>query len=111
MTGEFDRSVLLVLNASLGADFDPAHFEHVAVYDEGGSRIEMRLRSREAQRVTVADLGLEVEFAAGEEMRTEISSKFTRERVEDELHEAGMALEHFVCDPEGLFGVSVAVAR
>ena len=110
VTAEFNRNVLLVLNASLGADFDPGRFEHVAVYDEGRAWIEMRLRSCEAQTVWIADLGLEVEFAEGEEMRTEISSKFTAERVEHELGEAGLALEHFICDPEGLFGVSLAVA-
>jgi len=111
VTAEFNRNVLRVLNASLGADFDPARFEHVAVYDEERAWIEMRLRSREAQTVTVADLGLEVEFAEGEEMLTEISSKFTPERVEHELREAGLVLEDFVCDPEGLFGVSLGVVR
>ncbi len=111
VTAEFNRNVLLVLNASLGANFDPGRFEHVAVYDEERSRIEMRLRSSETQTVRVDALGFDVEFAEGEEMRTEISSKFTRARVEDELHAAGLALEDFLCDPDGLFGVSLAVAR
>jgi len=101
VTASFNRNVLSVLNQELGASFDPMRFEHVAVWDEEASRIEMRLRSTEDQVVEVAELKMSVGFAAGEEMRTEISSKFTREGVEAELEESGFVVQDMWEEPEG----------
>ena len=109
VTAEFDRNVLLVLNRELKADFDPEAFEHVAVWDAGNEWIEMRLRSVRDQEVNVAELDLGVPFAAGEEMRTEISAKFRRDGVERELATAGLRLTHWWTDPAGDFGLSLAV--
>lgn len=112
ITAEFNRNVLLVLNERFRADFDPTAFEHVAFFDEVNSWIEMRLRSTRAQVVRIEGLELEVRFAAGEDLRTEISTKFTRPSIEDELEQAGLRLEKFHTDAESLFGLSVAtVAR
>ena len=108
VTAEFNRNVLSVLNDSVGADFDPDAFEHVAFFDADNSWIEMRLRSTRDQRVRVSGCDLAVDFAAGEEMRTEISTKFTREGIERELAPAGLELDAFHTDDEGLFGLSVA---
>jgi L-histidine N-alpha-methyltransferase len=110
VTAEFNRNVLRVLNAGLGADFDPDGFAHVALWDPGHEWIEMRLRARRPMRATVPELGLTVELAAGEEIRTEVSAKFRREGVERELAEAGFALDHWWTDPDGLFGLSLARA-
>ncbi len=110
VTAAFNRNVLEVLNRELGADFVPERFEHVARWLPGPEWIEMRLRSPEAQTATVPDLGLDVSFAAGEEMRTEISAKFRRERVEAELAAAGLALEHWWTDPPGDFALSLSFA-
>jgi L-histidine N-alpha-methyltransferase len=109
VTAEFDRNVLLVLNRELKADFDPAAFDHVARWDPEREWIEMRLRSTVDQVVSVAALDLEVAFAAGEEMRTEISAKFRREGVERELAAAGLRLTRWWTDPAGDFGLSLAV--
>jgi iron(II)-dependent oxidoreductase len=108
VTAEFDRNVLLVLNDALGGDFDPERFDHVARWDGDHAWIEMLLRAREAQTVHLRDLDLTVEFAAGEEMRTEISAKFTRVRLEDELAAAGFALERFWLDDAGDFSLLLA---
>ncbi|MEA2505076.1 MAG: L-histidine Nalpha-methyltransferase, partial [Actinomycetota bacterium] len=82
VTAAFNLNVLSVLNRELGAGFDPERFAHVACFDTENEWIEMRLRSLEAQTVPVVDLGIEVEFGDGEEMRTEVSTKFRREGVE-----------------------------
>ncbi|RZU31862.1 L-histidine N(alpha)-methyltransferase [Blastococcus saxobsidens] len=108
VTAAFNRNVLSVLNRELGADFDPEAFDHVAVWDAQQEWIEMRLRSRIDQRVRVAELDLDVAFAAGEEMRTEVSAKFRRARVAGELAAAGLVLTHWWTDPDGDFGVSLA---
>ncbi len=108
VTAEFNRNVLAVVNRELHADFDVASFEHVALWDAEQEWIEMRLRSSRAQTVTVADLDLRVAFAAGEEMRTEISAKFRRDGIAAELRAAGLELVAFWTDPAGDFGLSLS---
>jgi L-histidine Nalpha-methyltransferase len=110
VTAEFNRNVLRVINSGLDADFDPEGFEHVAFFDEANSWIEMRLRAKGAQRVRIDGADLEIKFADGEEIRTEVSAKFTREAVERELREAGLRLDEFFTDGSQLFGLAFARA-
>jgi L-histidine Nalpha-methyltransferase len=109
VTAAFNKNVLAVLNAELGADFDLDAFEHVAVWDAVNEWIEMRLRSTTAQRARVRDLDLDVRFADGEEMRTEVSAKFRRAGVEAELAAAGLALRAWWTDADDQFGLSLSV--
>jgi len=109
VTAAFNKNVLAVLNAELGADFDLDAFEHVAIWDAGREWIEMRLRATSAQSVRVADLGLAVEFAAGEEMRTEVSAKFRIDGVRAELAAAELAMRSWWTDEAGQFGLSLSV--
>jgi L-histidine N-alpha-methyltransferase len=108
VTADFNRNVLRVINRRLGADFDVDAFDHVALWDAGREWIEMRLRARGAQRVRIAGLGLVVDFADGEELRTEISAKFRRDGLAAELDRAGFVLRHWWTDPQRLFAVSLA---
>lgn len=107
VTAAFNRNVLRVVNRELDADFDPASFEHVAFYDRQHEWIEMRLRAERPQVVNIRALDLVVHFAHREEMRTEISAKFTRERLAADLAAAGLELEEFLTDDEGRFALSV----
>ncbi|TLW94956.1 L-histidine N(alpha)-methyltransferase [Saccharomonospora piscinae] len=111
VTAEFNRNVLLVLNSRLGANFDPEAFDHVARWDARHERIEMRLRARHELRVDVPGAELAVTFAAGEELRTEVSAKFRPDGVRAELADAGFTLRHWWTDPRHRFGVSLAVAH
>jgi L-histidine N-alpha-methyltransferase len=108
VTAEFNRNVLHVLNGSLGADFDPGAFTHVARWDEDHERMEMFLRSDREQVVHLPAIELEVTFAEREMLRTEISCKFRREGVEDELATAGFELVDWWTDPAGDFGLSLS---
>jgi L-histidine N-alpha-methyltransferase len=108
VTAEFNRNLLHVLNRELDADFDPAAFDHVALFDRQHEWIEMRLRSQRNQTVSVKALELSVHFEQGEEMRTEISAKFTRRRVEDDLSSAGLMLTHWLTDPDELFALTLS---
>jgi L-histidine Nalpha-methyltransferase len=108
VTAEFNRNVLRVVNRALRADFDAGAFEHVAFFDERRSWIEMRLRAKRAQEVRIEELDMDVELTAGEEIRTEISTKFTPQGVGRELARAGLRLERFLTDDERMFGLSVA---
>lgn len=109
VTAAFDRNVLTVINRELGADFDTDAFDHVARWNAEQEWIEMRLRSRRDQTVHVADLDLAVDFAEGEEMLTEISAKFRREGLSEELAAAGFTPEHWWTDPDGDFALVLAI--
>ncbi|HXD59072.1 MAG TPA: L-histidine N(alpha)-methyltransferase [Thermoleophilaceae bacterium] len=108
VTAEFNRNVLHAINRELGADFDPGAFEHVAAFDREHSWIEMRLRALGEQHVSIPGAGLELTFADGEEIRTEISTKFTQERLAAELSRAGMQIEAFFTDADSYFAVTLA---
>jgi L-histidine Nalpha-methyltransferase len=111
VTAAFNRNVLAVLDRELDADFDPDTFDHVAVWNADAEWIEMRLRSQRAQTVHVRTLGLDIEFAEGEELRTEISAKFRRDRVEQELAAAGFHLTEWWTDPADDFALSLSFVR
>jgi L-histidine Nalpha-methyltransferase len=109
VTAAFNKNILQVLNTGLGANFDPDAFDHVARWDPDAEWIEMRLRSAYEQEVTLPAIGLQVSFAEGEEMRTEVSAKFRRSGVQAELAAAGLDLRSWWTDPGGRFGLSLSV--
>ncbi|MDX2561913.1 L-histidine N(alpha)-methyltransferase [Streptomyces sp. TX20-6-3] len=110
VTAAFNKNVLAVIDRELSADFDPDDFDHVAVWDREREWIEMRLRARRALTVKIPELDLVVPFAAGEEMRTEVSAKFRQAGVRAELAEADLDLERWWTDSEGRFALSLATA-
>jgi L-histidine Nalpha-methyltransferase len=111
VTAEFNRNVLRVINRELDADFDVDAFEHVAFFDREREWIEMRLRAQRRMEVHVRKLGLEVAFAPREELRTEISAKFTRDRLQGDLAAAGLELREVLTDPDDLFALSLSARR
>jgi len=108
VTAEFNKNVLEVLNRELGADFDLEAFEHVVRYDAAEERMDIRLRALGPQTVRLEDIDLTVEFAAGEELKTEISTKFTRERLEQVYSHAGLELCGWFTDAAGDYALSLA---
>jgi L-histidine N-alpha-methyltransferase len=108
VTAEFNRNVLLVLNRELQADFDPDDFEHVALFDPEHEWVEMRLRARREHTTLVRAVDLPVHFDAGEELRTEISAKFTPERMQGDLAAAGLDLVSWLTDPQELFALTLS---
>jgi L-histidine N-alpha-methyltransferase len=108
VTADFNRNVLLVLNEQLGGNFDPELFSHVALWNEDEQRIEMRLRANTASRVHLQAAGIEVAFEQGEDLLTEISCKFTPERVAAELDAAGFVVDDMWGADEGEFLLTLA---
>jgi L-histidine N-alpha-methyltransferase len=106
VTAEFNRNMLRVLNQELDADFEPAAFDHLAFYEPVAHRIEMHLVSRQPQVVTIPGIGA-VRFEAGESLRTEVSCKHDRESVGQLFEAAGLEVESWRTDPDGLFGLVV----
>jgi L-histidine Nalpha-methyltransferase len=109
VTAQFNRNVLAVINRELDADFDVDAYRHVARWNGEEERMEMWLRAEKAQRVCIAALDLTVEFAAGEEILTEVSCKFRADAVADELARAGLRPTRWWTDDAGDFGLSLAV--
>jgi L-histidine N-alpha-methyltransferase len=108
ITAEFNRNMLAVLNRELLGDFQLEQFEHVAFFDERNEWVEMRLRACGAQRVELAAIGLSVDFADGEELRTEISAKFRRDRLAGDLAAAGLELDAWHTDEREWFALSLS---
>lgn len=108
VTAAFNRNVLHVLNQQLGGNFDPDQFRHVALWNEDEQWIEMRLRAETACEVSLADAGITVTFQQGEDLLTEISSKFTPERVAAELDQAGFVVEEMWGAEDGEFLLTLA---
>lgn len=108
VTAEFNRNVLRVLNTRLGADFVPEKFRHIAIWDDEREWIEMRLAATEPMTVTVPALDLTVHFAAGEQLRTEISAKFRPAGLDGELRAAGFVTERTWTDPDDRFALVLA---
>jgi L-histidine N-alpha-methyltransferase len=108
VTAEFNRNVLHVLNRELDGDLAPYRFEHVARWNADEQWIEMHLAAEGDQHAHLGELDLDVELADGETIHTEISAKFTRARIRDELEAAGLELDQLLLDPAGDFAVSLA---
>ncbi|WP_432036007.1 L-histidine N(alpha)-methyltransferase [Streptomyces cucumeris] len=109
VTAAFNKNVLAVLNRELGADFNPADFDHVAVWNAEEEWIEMRLRARKDLTAKIPSMDLAIPFTAGEEVRTEVSAKFREEKVRAELGAAGLESRRWWTDAEGRFALSLAV--
>jgi L-histidine Nalpha-methyltransferase len=110
VTAEFNRNILHVVNRIAGGDFDPGAFSHHAFFDADRRWIEMRLRSDRRQQVHLPGLDLDLDLAAGEEIRTEISAKFTQERAWDDLRAAGLEPVAWYTDPREWFALTLARA-
>ncbi|MGI9606951.1 MAG: L-histidine N(alpha)-methyltransferase [Acidimicrobiales bacterium] len=108
VTAAFNKNVLRVLNRRLGANFDLDRFEHIARFDHTDEWVDIRLRSSIDQTVDIAELELDVHFAEGEEMRTEISAKFRRQGVMDELAAVGLETIGWWTDDNGDYAVSLS---
>ena len=109
VTAEFNLNVLARLNRELGADFDLNAFRHEAVYDVNRGRIEMRLVSTQAQRVTLA--GKSIDFARGEYIITEYSHKYSVEEFRTLARQAGFSPTRVWCDAERLFSVHLLTVQ
>ena len=108
VTAAFNRNVLSVVNRELDANFDPEAFEHVAFFDREREWIEMRLRASRKMSVHIGAIDLDVDFAPREELRTEISAKFTPARLRSDLAAGGLELAELLTDADQMFALSLS---
>ena len=107
VTAEFNLNILTHLNRALGANFVLDHFAHRAFWNEADSWIEMRLAVTRGSRVRVPAAGLDQLFERGEEIRTEISCKYTRDAFAALTRGSGLELESWFTDPANLFALAL----
>jgi len=109
VTAEFNLNVLRVLNRELGADFNLDAFRHRAIYDRENHRIEMHLDSVTDQIVSIPRIG-EIQLKEGESIRTELSCKYDRAAIGALFRRAGLCLDDWITDGDGLFALAVGGA-
>lgn len=107
VTAEFNKNVLASINRNLSGDFDLAAWDHVAFFDEENSWIEMRLRANRNRVVRVGAIDLTLDFLAGDEIRTEISRKFTREGFAADAEHSGLELREWYTDEHARFALAL----
>ncbi len=111
VTAEFNRNILAVVNRRFDANFVPDHFRHRAFYDSVNDWIEMRLTADRAMVVHLGALSMDLSFAEGSEIRTEISCKFTRQSLAATAAGADLAIDGWYTDPEELFALALLRKR
>ncbi|MET0534346.1 MAG: L-histidine N(alpha)-methyltransferase [Steroidobacter sp.] len=105
VTAEFNINALRHLNRELGSNFDLDAFDHLAVWVEDDSRIEMHLVSKRDQVVQIGDE--KVRFERGEHLRTEYCHKYTLETFNELAATAGLAVKRVWTDPNQMFSVQL----
>ena len=107
VTDAFIRNALTVINRELDGNIDVGNFDYVPFWDGREERIDMRLRACEPERARIEALDLDVELEPGEELRIEISTKFSEDKLLAELAEVGFAEGAFFTDDANDFGVAL----
>ena len=108
VTEEFNKNILLVMQDMVGANLRPENFDHIALYNQPEHRIEMRLRSVNEQIINIPALDLSFTLKKGEDILTEISTKYDQPRTEALLGKSGFQLVEWFTDPEQLMGLALA---
>lgn len=108
LSERFQRNGLANLDRELGSGFSHGRFAHCAVWDSERERVDIGFRSLGAQVVQVPGLGIQVAFAAGELLRTSVSTKFRRDRFEGDLLAVDLGLARWWTDSNSDFAVCVA---
>jgi L-histidine N-alpha-methyltransferase len=107
VTAEFNRNLLHHVNHALGGTIDVTAFAHVAFWDPRRRWIEMRLRATRPVRARIEALGMAVRLEPGDEIRTEISCKYTRRSFGARVRGTGFVLDRWFTDPENLFALAL----
>jgi L-histidine N-alpha-methyltransferase len=104
----FNKNLLTVLNAQVGADFNLDAFDYVVTWHVEAERLEMWEQSRINQSVHLPGIDLFVELEAGERIWTATSAKFRRDGIRTELECAGFSPQRWWTDPDRRYALSLS---
>jgi uncharacterized SAM-dependent methyltransferase len=99
------------INHELGANFILSQFEHQARFNESARSIEMHLRSKQAQTVTIDEADLSVTFQEGETIWTESSHKYRLPEIAEMAAESGFGCPAQWIDEEWSFAENLWMAE
>lgn len=105
VTAAFNKNILLNLNKAWHGDFNPAAFDHVAVFNPTRERVEMHLRATRPASARLADLDLSVVCQPGETILTETCQKFSRDRARQDFQQAGLVADRWFTDAQHWFSL------
>jgi L-histidine N-alpha-methyltransferase len=89
VTAAFNLNLLARINRELGADFDLSQFAHLAIFNEATYSVEMHLRSRSRQKVSIPEASITVQFEKDETIWTESSHKYSHDELVSLAHHSG----------------------
>ncbi len=110
VTAAFNRNLLARINRELDADFDIEQFEHLVIFDDLNQNIEMHLRARHDQTVTIAKAGLSLRILRGETIWTETSHKYSQSELYGIARRAGFRWQGQWIDHEWAFADNLWIA-
>ena len=110
VTAAFNLNVLARINRELGGNFDLRAFQHRAFYNDGAGRVEIYIESTRDQKVTISELDMEIEFAAGEQIHTENSYKYALSDIARLAEETGFARGRTWLDNKEQFSSNLLLA-
>ena len=111
VTAAFNLNLLGRVNRELGANFDLTQFEHVAKINPAERSVEMHLRSKRHQTVSIPTAEMIAEFQAGETIWTESSHKYSVEEIVDMARRCGFRCDMQWIDQQWLFAENLLVAE
>jgi L-histidine Nalpha-methyltransferase len=110
VTAAFDKNILARINRELDGDFDLTKFDHLARYDASERRVEMHLRSKVWQRITIRKAGFRFYMREGETIWTESSHKYDPQEVIQTGEHAGYSFAGQWIDDEWPFAQTLFFA-
>jgi uncharacterized SAM-dependent methyltransferase len=111
VTRSFNLNLLARINRELCANFNLHWFEHVAKFNSQARSVEMHLRSRCKQNVTIRGAGLSVGLLEEETIWTESSHKYSRGEVFQIAESSGFRCRAQWVDEEWLFSENLLIAE
>jgi len=110
VTAAFNKNLLARVNRELGGNFDLTRFEHTVRYDDAERRLEMHLRSKSWQSVSIRQAGLRFHLREGETIWTESSHKYDPQEVVCMGERTGYRCDKQWFDPEWPFAQNLFFA-
>jgi len=111
VTAAFNLNLLSRINRELDADFVLDQFEHVVRFNQYAGSVEMHIRSRRDQTVTIPAADRSVRFAEGETIWTESSHKYSLMEILNLADSAGFRCDSHRIDDEWPFAENLLIAK
>lgn len=108
ITEQFNKNILSVVNSLIGSDFNEEEFVHHAFYNSREKRIEMHLKAKSNQNVSLSGLSPKIYIAKGETIHTENSYKFTEEDISFICELSGLKVNRMFTDPDNWYNIVFA---